>query len=144
MSDITRRDFTKGVAAAGITIATASDLAAAQAIGKSSKHKNVLMIMMDQERSWKTLPKGLKLPEREKFAAESMTFEQYHIATLSCAPSRSVIYTGRHVQDTTIFTNPGLGEGDPVLNTKETPTIGQMFKKIGYDTAYKGKWHLSV
>ncbi|MBT5187525.1 MAG: sulfatase-like hydrolase/transferase, partial [Kordiimonadaceae bacterium] len=66
------------------------------------------------------------------------------IATLSCAPSRSVIYTGRHVQDTTIFTNPGLGEGDPVLNTDNTPTIGQMFKKIGYKTAYKGKWHLSV
>lgn len=149
MSDknkISRREFSKGVAAAaaGITIASTVDLAQAQQMAKSSKHKNVLIIMMDQERSWETLPKGLDLPVRQKFASEGVSFEQYHIATLSCAPSRSVIYTGQHVQQTTIFTNPGLGEGDPVLNVENTPTIGHMFKKIGYKTAYKGKWHLSV
>lgn len=150
MSDnnkISRREFSKGVAAtaaAGITIASAADMAHAQQMMQSSKHKNVLIIMMDQERSWETLPKGLDLPVRQKFASEGVSFEQYHIATLSCAPSRSVIYTGQHVQKTTIFTNPGLGEGDPVLNVENTPTIGHMFKKIGYKTAYKGKWHLSV
>ncbi|MDG1438283.1 MAG: sulfatase-like hydrolase/transferase, partial [Emcibacteraceae bacterium] len=143
---ITRREFSKGMAAtaAGITIATASDMASAKQMAKASKHKNVLMIMMDQERAWATLPNGLNLPVREKFASQSVSFEEYNIGTLSCAPSRSVIYTGRHVQDTTIFTNPGLGEGDPVLNVENTPTIGQMFKEIGYKTAYKGKWHLSV
>ncbi|MDG1708799.1 MAG: sulfatase-like hydrolase/transferase, partial [Emcibacteraceae bacterium] len=30
------------------------------------------------------------------------------------------------------------------FNVENTPTIGQMFKKLGYKTAYKGKWHLSV
>ena len=149
MSDnnkISRREFSKGVAAAaaGITIATTTNLSQAQQMAKSTKHKNVLVIMMDQERAWATLPKGLSLPVREKFAAESVSFENYNIATLSCAPSRSVIYTGQHVQQTTIFTNPGLGEGDPFLDVKNTPTIGQMFQKIGYKTAYKGKWHLSV
>lgn len=143
---ITRREFSKGVAAtaAGITIATATDMVQAQKISKSSAKKNVLIIMMDQERAWATLPEGLRLPVREKFASESLSFEEYNIGTLSCAPSRSVIYTGRHVQDTTIFTNPGLGEGDPIFNADNTPTIGQMFKKMGYKTAYKGKWHLSV
>ncbi len=149
MSDknkLTRRDFSKGVAAtaAGISIASAVDMAEAQQVGKSSGKKNILMIVMDQERAWSTLPKGLRLPMREKLAKQSTSFDQYHIATLSCAPSRSVIYTGRHVQHTTIFTNPGLGEGDPILNTDVTPTIGQMFKSLGYNTAYKGKWHLSV
>ena len=141
-----RRNFSKGVvaAAAGITIASTAYMSQAQKMAKSSKHKNVLIIMMDQERSWETLPEGLNLPVRQKFASESVSFEQYHISTLSCAPSRSVIYTGQHVQQTTIFTNPGLGEGDPVLNVENTPTIGHMFKKIGYKTAYKGKWHLSV
>ena len=141
-----RRNFSKGVvaAAAGITIASTAYMSQAQKMAKSSKHKNVLIIMMDQERSWETLPERLNLPVRQKFASESVSFEQYHISTLSCAPSRSVIYTGQHVQQTTIFTNPGLGEGDPVLNVENTPTIGHMFKKIGYKTAYKGKWHLSV
>lgn len=143
---ITRREFSKGVAAtaAGITMATAADMAQAQQMAKVSSKKNVLIIMMDQERAWATLPKGLSLPVREKFASEGLSFEEYNIGTLSCAPSRSVIYTGRHVQDTTIFTNPGLGEGDPIFNAENTPTIGQMFKKMGYKTAYKGKWHLSV
>lgn len=145
-NNISRRDFSKGVAAAaaGITIASAPNLSSAQQMAKTSKHKNILLIMMDQERAWATLPKGLNLPVREKLASEGVSFEQYNIATLSCAPSRSVIYTGQHVQNTTIFTNPGLGEGDPVLNVDNTPTIGLMFKKIGYKTAYKGKWHLSV
>lgn len=143
---INRRQFSKGVAAtaAGITFATAADISEAQSMAKRAKQKNVLLIMMDQERSWETLPKPLNLPVREKFASEGVSFEQYHIATLSCAPSRSVIYTGQHVQQTTIFTNPGLGEGDPILNVENTPTLGQMFKGLGYNTAYKGKWHLSV
>ena len=112
---ITRREFSKGVAAtaAGITIAKATDMAQAQQMANSSNKKNVLIIMMDQERAWATMPKGLSLPIREKFASEALSFEEYTIGTLSCAPSRSVIYTGRHVQETTIFTNPGLGEGDP-------------------------------
>ncbi|HPF46176.1 MAG: sulfatase-like hydrolase/transferase [Alphaproteobacteria bacterium] len=149
MSDknkISRREFSKRVAAtaAGMTIAAAPDITRAQQIAKSTKHKNVLMILMDQERAWATLPAGLDLPVRKKFASEGVSFEKYNIATLSCAPSRSVIYTGQHVQKTTIFTNPGLGEGDPFLDVSNTPTIGQMFKKMGYKTAYKGKWHLSV
>ena len=122
---ITRREFSKGVAAtaAGITIATASDMAQAQHMAKSSAKKNVLIIMMDQERAWATLPKGLNLPVREKFASQSLSFEEYNVGTLSCAPSRSVIYTGRHVQDTTIFTNPGLGEGDPIFNADRKSVV---------------------
>lgn len=148
MSDkkITRREFSKGMAAttAGITIAAAAGATQAQQFGRASGKKNVLIIMMDQERAWATLPKGFDMPVREKFESESLSFQEYNIGTLSCAPSRSVIYSGRHVQDTTIFTNPGLGEGDPVFDENNTPTIGQMFKKMGYKTAYKGKWHLSV
>lgn len=116
----------------------------AQQSSDNPDHKNILMIVMDQERSWDTLPAGLNLPNRQKIAEQGFSFNQYHITTLSCAPSRSVIYTGQHVQQTTIFANPGDGEWDPVLDPDATPTIGQMFKKIGYKTAYKGKWHLSV
>ena len=143
---INRRDFSKGVAAtaAGITFATATDITQAQSMARRLRKKNVLVIMMDQERAWATMPQPLKLPVREEFASQGISFEQYHISTLSCAPSRSVIYTGQHVQKTTIFTNPGLGEGDPILNVENTPTLGQMFKGLGYKTAYKGKWHLSV
>ncbi len=145
-NNMTRREFSKGVAAAaaGISIASASNVSEAQQMASTSGRKNILMIMMDQERAWATLPKNLNLPVRSKLASEGISFEQYHIATLSCAPSRSVIYSGQHVQATTVFTNPGYGDGDPVFNVENTPTIGQMFKKIGYKTAYKGKWHLSV
>ena len=47
---ITRRDFSKGVAAsaAGMTFVSACDMDNAQEIASSLKHKNVLIIMMDQ------------------------------------------------------------------------------------------------
>ena len=141
---ITRRNFSKGIAAAGGSILlTAGDKSIANRNITQEKKKNVLFIVMDQERSWATLPKGLKLPARENFAKSGVSFDRYNISSLSCGPTRSVIYTGHHVQKTRLFNNPGKGDGGTDLIPEETPTLGQHFKNLGYKTAYKGKWHLS-
>jgi arylsulfatase len=58
-----------------------------------------------------------------------------------CTPSRSVLYTGRHIQHTKMFDNtnfPWISSLSP-----ELPTIGDMLREAGYYTAYKGKWHLT-
>src|SRR5690606_19834992 len=57
--------------------------------------------------------------------------------------SRSVIYTGQHVQRTGVFDNPGKTPGRKELDPVATPTLGAMMQAIGYSTAYIGKWHLS-
>lgn len=149
---ITRRDISKGLAVAASTALMSPSLANSlkpsnhkkpSRHNKNTKRKNVLIIVTDQERARLTLPENLTLPARRRFDDNAVVFEQYHIASLSCAPSRSVIYTGQHVQKTRLFNNPGYGDGAVDLNPSKTPTLGQLFKDIGYKTAYKGKWHLS-
>jgi arylsulfatase len=143
---ITRRDVSKSLAAAASTALLSPSLARSLTPSKhqkNAKRKNVLIIVTDQERARLTLPENLTLPARRSFDHNAVVFEQYHIASLSCAPSRSVIYTGQHVQKTRLFNNPGYGDGAVDLDPSKTPTLGQMFKNLGYKTAYKGKWHLS-
>src|SRR5262249_41553216 len=56
-------------------------------------------------------------------------------------PSRSVVYTGRHIQQTRMFDNtnfPWITSLQPDLKT-----IGHMMREAGYYSAYKGKWHLT-
>ena len=58
-----------------------------------------------------------------------------------CSASRAVIYTGLHMPHNGIFDNAGvpyMKSLDPKL-----PTIGKILRKLGYYTAYKGKWHLN-
>jgi arylsulfatase A-like enzyme len=147
MMKMTRRKVSKGLAAAASSALLGPSLAASMKSSstdkKAGERKNVLIIVTDQERARLTLPENLNLPARRKFDDSAVAFEQYHIASLSCAPSRSVIYTGQHVQKTRLFNNPGYGDGAVDLNPLKTPTLGQRFKALGYKTAYKGKWHLS-
>ena len=58
-----------------------------------------------------------------------------------CTPSRSVIYTGQHIQHTRMFDNTNF----PWIQSMSTDirTVGDMLREAGYYTAYKGKWHLT-
>jgi arylsulfatase len=140
-SGISRRDFVK---TAGSAMATAVGLSLSDlAIAKASGRYNILMIVTDQERHMEpsTLPDGYRLPGHEKLAAQGVVFENHQIASCVCTPSRSVIYTGLHIQNNGMFDNTNF----PWANDLSTdiPTIGDMLRRHGYYTAYKGKWHLT-
>lgn len=108
------------------------------------RRPNILLLLTDQERSWSDLPDGLELPHRRALAARGLSFAQYHVNAMACGPSRSVIYTGQHIQRTGVFDNPGKTPGRKDLDPLATPTLGAMMKDLGYRTAYIGKWHLST
>lgn len=104
---------------------------------------NILFILTDQERYFRPgeLPLGYRLPAHERLAARGTVFENHRINSCVCTPSRSVVYTGRHIQETKMFDNtnfPWIKSMSP-----ELPTIGHMLREAGYYTAYKGKWHLT-
>lgn len=104
---------------------------------------NILFILTDQERHFRSgeLPIGFSLPAHERLAARGTVFENHRINSCVCTPSRSVVYTGRHIQDTKMFDNTNF----PWINSMSTdlPTVGHMMREAGYYTAYKGKWHLT-
>ncbi len=104
---------------------------------------NILFLLTDQERFFGPgeLPAGYTLPAHERLMRRGTTFLNHRINSCVCTPSRSVLYTGRHIQHTGMFDNtnfPWIGSLSP-----EIPTLGHMLRQAGYYTAYKGKWHLT-
>jgi arylsulfatase A-like enzyme len=45
------------------------------------------------------------LPAHERLARAGISFESHQINSCVCMPSRSVLYTGRHIQQTKMFDN---------------------------------------
>jgi arylsulfatase A-like enzyme len=161
--DATRRELLKtmgvgalATAAGGIlfgnqAIAATSSTSAKQHEGTSTSPEqhnaggpyNFLFILTDQERFFRAgeLPKDFRLPAHERLAKQGVVFENHHINSCVCTSSRSVIYTGLHIQQTRMFDNTNF----PWIQSMSTDikTLGHHLREAGYYTAYKGKWHLT-
>ncbi|MDM0085742.1 sulfatase-like hydrolase/transferase [Variovorax sp. J31P179] len=111
--------------------------------GAASGPYNILFILVDQERHFRPgeLPAGYRLPAHERLKKQGTTFVNHRIGSCVCTPSRSVIYTGQHIQQTKMFDNTNF----PWIESMSTeiPTLGDLLRNAGYYTAYKGKWHLT-
>lgn len=104
---------------------------------------NILFILTDQERFFRPgeLPPGFSLPAYERLTKKGTTFVNHRINSCVCTPSRSVLYTGQHIQHTGMFDNSNF----PWIKSMSTeiPTLGDLMRDAGYYSAYKGKWHLT-
>jgi len=153
---VSRREFLRlagaGVAAIGLGSAdgAAHAATAATAAGPSSpggvQNKgpyNILFILTDQERFFRPgeLPIGYRLPAHERLTKQGISFVNHRINSCVCTPSRSVLYTGQHIQHTKMFDNTNF----PWITSMSTEirTLGDMMRDAGYYSAYKGKWHLT-
>ena len=133
------------VAAAAAAAACAPEPASEPATPKTglpsaTKH-NILFVFTDQERYFGEWPAGMSLPGRERLASDGVTFTNHYCPAVMCTSSRSVILTGLQTPDNGMFENvdmPYVASMKP-----EIPTVGDMLRKSGYYTAYKGKWHLN-
>lgn len=153
---ISRRDFLR-LAGAGVTAlgvgatggaahaATASSDTQPSARGgaRSTGPFNILFILTDQERFFRPgeLPSDYSLPAHERLMKQGTTFVNHRINSCVCTSSRSVLYTGQHIQHTKMFDNTNF----PWISSMSTDirTVGDMLREAGYYSAYKGKWHLT-
>ena len=91
----------------------------------------------------------IQTPHLDRLAAEGMRFTQVYTGAPVCAPSRSVLMTGKHTGHTTVRGNFGIGgvvglgggEGRVPLADADT-TIAEVLKAAGYTTGITGKWGL--
>lgn len=136
-----------GVAALAVGTPTVGSSSAAIAkeatAARADGPLNILFILVDQQRHFRPgeLPSNFSLPAHERLRKAGTTFTNHRINSCVCTPSRSVIYTGRHIQQTRMFDNtnfPWIRSLSP-----DMPTVGDMLREAGYYTAYKGKWHLT-
>jgi arylsulfatase A len=78
----------------------------------------------------------IRTPRLDQMAAEGLKLTQHYAGAPSCHPSRTSLFTGKHLGHARIRANCKL----PLL--QEDFTISQMFKQAGYKTGGVGKWAL--
>jgi arylsulfatase len=143
---LSRRDLlqTAGIATlamgSGVMSSRPATAQAASDRAVQPKRYNVLFIMTDQERYLPELVGKGHWPGRDRLTEMGTTFENHQVCSMVCTPSRSVIFTGQHIQHTKMFDNTDFPWCDNM--SFDIPTIGHMMRDAGYYSTYQGKWHL--
>jgi len=80
----------------------------------------------------------IRTPHLDRMAADGLRFSRFYAGAPICAPSRAVLFTGRHVGHTAIDHNasPNIPLAPAEL------TFAQSLASAGYFTAFIGKWGL--
>ena len=92
----------------------------------------------------------IKTPNIDRMAKEGMRFTQHYSGAPVCAPSRSILMTGKHSGHSYIRGNYELGGFADSLEGGQMPlhegayTVARMLKERGYSTALVGKWGMGV
>ncbi len=138
-TNVNRRHFlqTLGLGAAACALNTASWAA------QGKRRPNFVVIFAD-DLGYGDLgcfgQKTLKTPRLDQMANEGMRFTQFYAGCTVCAPSRSVLMTGRHMGRTVVRGNSTA----PIVIRPGQPTIATVLKKAGYATACIGKWGIGT
>ncbi|WMT43006.1 sulfatase-like hydrolase/transferase [Paenibacillus sp. D2_2] len=116
---------------------------------------NILILLVDEER----YPPPYENPEiqewrRQNLLAQqflkqhSLEFHRHYIGSSACSPSRATIMTGHYPSLHGVTQTNGVAksafDADMFwLDRNTVPTMGDYFREAGYQTFYKGKWHVS-
>lgn len=148
---ITRKQFligaahlTAGATASWVASGLPGIIASAQAPAVTGKQNlNILIIVSDQLRHWLDFPDLSLIGAHglEKLLEEGIGFNNFHVNTTPCSPSRAVMYCGLHTQKNGVAFNMGPGVLSGLSPAKLT--IGDMVGDQGFHTVYQGKWHLT-
>ena len=101
---------------------------------------NVVLFISDEEAYHIRPAEGFTTPGREELKRRGTTFHKHYIGSAMCTPSRGVMFSGQPPQVNGVFDQMELGYV-PSLKT-DRPSMGTIFKKLGYATAYYGKFEL--
>jgi arylsulfatase A-like enzyme len=116
---------------------------------------NVLVVMTDEERYPPPYEgpevatfRRTRLPARESLQRSGLEFHRHYAASTACAPSRATLFTGQYpslhgVTSTDGLAKPATDPGISWLDPDAVPTLGDWFRAGGYQTHYRGKWHIS-
>ena len=119
------------------------------------KKPNVLLFMVDEQR-YPTSYDGPVLRNwmDENLCAQKLLrergveFHRHYAQSTACAPSRTSLFTGQYPTLHGVSQTDGIGKtafdpGMSWLDPDTVPTMGDWFRAAGYETYYKGKWHIS-
>jgi len=115
-----------------------------------SAQPNFVMVFID-DMGWGDFScfgnKDAKTPNIDRLAAEGIRFEQFHVNSPICSPSRCALTTGQYPQRWRInsyLNNRADNErrGCAQWLDPKAPTLARILQQNGYATGHFGKWHL--
>ena len=122
----------------------------------SQQKPNIFLFMVDELR-YPTVYDGPELRQwmkdnlltQDLFQRTGVEFQRHYTASTACAPSRTSIFTGQYPSLHGVSQTDGIGKHawDPGmfwLDPDTVPTLGDWMRAAGYETYYKGKWHVSL
>lgn len=86
--------------------------------------------------------KVITTPHLDRMAADGMRFTHFYAGATVCAPSRSVLMTGRHHGHTRVRGNAGATNPAAQALRADYITFAKVLQQAGYRTALIGKWGL--
>ncbi len=132
--------------AAGAQAPQPADTSAPAAPAPASRSKpldrpyNLVLLISDEETYHLRPAKGYTTPARAELQRRGTTFHKHYIGAAMCTPSRGVMFSGQPPQVNGVYDQMELGYV-PSLRT-DKPSMGTIFKALGYQTAYFGKFEL--
>ena len=120
-------------------------LAAVDAAAPAAPKPNIIFILADDLGYGDIGAYGQRIietPHLDRLAAEGLRFTQFYAGSTVCAPSRSVLMTGRHMGHTRVRGNAGAGDYAAQTLAAGDTTVARVLKDAGYTTALIGKWGL--
>ncbi|WP_160042943.1 sulfatase-like hydrolase/transferase [Paenibacillus sp. USDA918EY] len=116
---------------------------------------NFLVLLVDEERyppvyenneiqAWRKQ----NLITHELLKTHGLEFDRHYIGSAACCPSRATLLTGHYPSLHGVSQTDGIAKraADPDmfwLDRNTVPTLGDYFRAAGYQTYFKGKWHVS-
>ncbi len=76
-------------------------------------------------------------PEFDRLREEGLHFANFFTTTSLCSPSRATLLTGTYAHRHGVWHNALMRDPPDVL-----PTFPSLLQKLGYRTAFFGKWHM--
>src|SRR5687767_13655769 len=111
-------------------------LASAQSAQAAPKQKqqrpNLLVIITDDQAAENTVE--VMRHTRRRIGSQGVTFEQAHVTTPKCCPSRASFFTGRYVH------NHGVISNSLASQLPHDQTIHYLLQREGYRTGIFGKF----
>lgn len=118
---------------------------------------NILVIKVDELRFPSVFPSGIGspgeflrafMPNLHQLWQHGVKFAGHYTAANACTPARGTIITGLYSQQSwlvqTVLAAPYTQVSPQPWLNPALPTYGKLLRRVGYQTPYIGKWHVSI
>ncbi len=137
-NDQSRRSFLKSAGAGALAFGLAGS---ARADSSNDGRPNIVFMMSDDHAATavgcygKRLSKLARTPHIDRIAREGVRLENCFCTNSICAPSRGSVLTGQYSHVHGVTNNSSLMR-------EESPSVAELLRQSGYQTALIGKWHI--